>query len=144
MAEEQAKFDLDTWKNQGQERIKTIEGEIRILDGQRAEIDGQIDMLVNERVEIEKALGIYKEPEKGNGHHGKVMIRPLLLAALVEHEGEWMDKDDLVDVVQEEKEGATTSSIVTSLKRLARAHEHVDADEAGEKFRYSKETEATA
>lgn len=125
------KFDLDAWRNLGETRLEAIDQEMAELTGEMKELQVRMDDLAHEKDEIKKALGYPSTREKANGHNGKVMIRPVLLSKLIQHQGMALEVDGLVNYVKAEKPEASTESIKTSLLRLIRAHDDVHETEEG-------------
>jgi hypothetical protein len=129
-------FHFELWIQQGEERISEIDAKIaesqKILDRQK-EIIEEYEV---EKMNILKALGRYEEPQKSDTRQkGKVMIRPLLLQAFLESEGEGLTEQFLIDYVQQEKPTALTDSIRKSIQRLVNTtksiQKHTTTDQNG-------------
>lgn len=135
-------FDLDAWKKQGENRIEVIDDVIDELKRKVEMIADKIDTLQDEKVEILKALGKWKEPEEGSGNgdgrKGKVMIKPVLLSTFVERSGQVLSEEQLIDAVQEEKPTASAESIRISLRKLVNAHDSIKAME-NDSYIYTEE-----
>lgn len=119
-------FDLDAWKHQGEKRIEVIDSEVGKLEMSITECQGQIDNLQSEKLEIQKALGQAPAlPSRGNGHAGKVMIRPILMELFVKRPGEALSEERIIEIVQEDRKDATAEAIRTSLARLVKTDPRV-------------------